>query len=1034
MNTGKILFGAAIVLAAFAAQAIAANDWEDQTVFARNKEMPHATLTPYANEREAIANVRNDSPFVKLLNGDWKFNWVRKPADRPTDFYKPSYDVSGWDTIPVPSCWELEGYGIPIYSNITYPFEKNPPFIGHDWNPVGSYRTGFTVPEDWDGREVFLHFEGVKSAMYLWINGKEVGYSQGSKTPAEFDVTKYLKKGENVLACEVYRWCDGSYMEDQDFWRLSGIFRDVFLFSTPAVHMRDFEVKTDLDDQYRDAALTVDVSLSRYARNAKGNYSVELSLLDSELAPVFEPVAKTVAVSGDNAQVTFSKDIANPAKWTAETPNLYTLLLTLRNPSGEVIEVERTNVGFRKVVVSGGQLLVNGKAVLFKGVNRHEHDPDHGRTLSTESMIEDIRLMKLHNINAVRTCHYPNDPRWYDLCDKYGIYLIDEANIETHGMGYHPDHTLGNKPEWFEAHIERIRRMVERDKNHPSIVIWSMGNESGDGVNFVKCSEWIHHRDPSRPVHYERALEREHIDMVSIMYMGIDGLRKYAEKPQTRPYILCEYAHAMGNSVGNLQDYWDVIEKYPVLQGGFIWDWVDQGLRETYKDGREFWAFGGDYGDEPNDGNFCCNGLVFPDRTPHPSLVEVKKVYQYVKVKALDPLKGRFELRNMHDFVDLGIYDCRWELAENGIVIQSGTIETPAVAPQETGEIRIPLKKPELNPGAEYHITLSFITKENISLVPKGSEMAFEQFALAYDVPALPASDLSGLPAPALSSGKFWFQIEGSDFAISFDRRTGTMDRFVYHHIDLIEQGPSPDFWRAPLDNDYGNGMQNRLAMWRDAGSSRIVTKSAAESLGDGSVRVTFEYSLPAVASTETVSYTVDAAGTVAVEAAFTPGERELPELPRFGMNMVMPEGFDNMEWFGRGPAENYQDRKTGYRVGLWRGTVQEQYTPYVRPQENANKTDVRRLRLTNEAGFGIEALGCPLLSVSARHYPTPMLEAAGHTYDLVWQPEVYANLDYKQTGVGGDNSWGARPHKQYALFPEDYSYRYILKPVAPGK
>jgi len=1024
----RLLVISTFLLLLTVASAQAANDWENPDMIGQNKMAPHATLVPYANEAQALVNDRNASPFVKLLNGQWKFNWVKKPADRPKDFYQIHFDDSGWDTIPVPSCWELEGFGTPIYLNVPYPFEKNPPFIHHNWNPVGSYRTEFTIPESMHGKPVYLHFEGVKSAMYLWINGKKVGYSQGSKTPAEFDVTDYLTTGNNVLACEVYRWSDGSYMEDQDFWRLSGIYRDVFLFATPPFHMRDFWAWTDLDDDYKNATLNVDVSLFQFATESR-DYSVEISLLDAELNEVFEPVTKAV---GREDNLSFSKKVANPLKWTAETPNLYTLLLTLKDKSGKVLEVERTNVGFREVVIKDAQLLVNGMPVLIKGVNRHEHDPDTGHTLSTESMIEDIRLMKLNNINAVRTSHYPNDPRWYDLCDKYGLYLIDEANIETHGMGYNPDITLGGKPAWKKAHLDRIQRMVERDKNHPSIIIWSMGNEAGDGENFVAGSEWIHHRDPTRPVHYERALEREHIDMVSIMYARIHDLVKYAEKPQTRPYILCEYAHAMGNSVGNLQDYWDVIEKYRVLQGGFIWDWVDQGLRKKHVDGEEFWAYGGDFGDDPNDGNFVCNGLVFPDRKVHPSLAEVKKVYQYIKVTDVDALKGRFELKNMHDFIGLDTYNCVWSLEENGIPVQTGDFALPEIAPQESGTVSVPIKKPSLTPGAEYFLTLSFVTAEHAPLVPKGTEMAFGQFALNYDVPQAVAADTAAMPEITLTTHKLSLTVAGDDFTMSFDKGAGTIESFVYKNVELIEVGPAPDFWRAPIDNDYGNKMQNRLALWRDAGVSRIVTKTSAEKLGNGTVRVAFDFSLPAVASKATIAYTIDGNGGILVESAFTPGDRELPELPRFGMQMTLPAGFDRMEWFGRGPEESHWDRKTGVRVGRYCGSVEEQYTPYIRPQENANKTDVRWVRLTNASGYGLEARGLPLLSVSARHYPTGMLEAADHTFDLVWQPEVFLNLDYKQTGVGGDDSWGARPHDKYTLFAEDYSYSYTLLPVGP--
>ncbi|MCJ7580135.1 MAG: beta-galactosidase, partial [Candidatus Aminicenantes bacterium] len=528
----------------------------------------------------------------------------------------------------VPSNWQMEGYGIPIYLNHPYPFKKNPPYIQHEYNPVGSYRTEFEIPESWGNRQVFLNFDGVESAFYLWINGQKVGYSQGSRTPAEFNVTQYLKPGKNILAAEVYRWSDGSYLECQDFWRLSGIFRDVYLHSAPQVHIRDFEVITDLDENYTHSNLKVITKITNYSLSSQ-NVQLELSIRDNKGLPIGrDPFIKDTIEnfpSGEGKKITIETIVQNPAKWSAESPTLYTLLLVLRDMDGNILEVESSRFGFREVAMKNGQLLVNGIPVLLKGVNRHEHDPITGHYVSEASMIQDIKLMKQFNLNAVRTSHYPNTPLWYDLCDEYGIYLIDEANIESHGMGYRPDTTLGNNPEWEDAHMERIIRMVERDKNHPSVIIWSMGNEAGDGVNFEACSAWIHERDSQRPVHYERAGQRAHVDIVSPMYMRIEGLIKYASQPQDRPLILCEYAHAMGNSVGNLQDYWDVIEREPQLQGGFIWDWVDQALARTTSDGRPFFAYGGDFGDNFNDGNFLCNGLIQPDRTPNPHFYEVKK-------------------------------------------------------------------------------------------------------------------------------------------------------------------------------------------------------------------------------------------------------------------------------------------------------------------------------------------------------------------------------------------------------------------------
>ena len=615
------------------------NDWENPAVFSRNKEAPHASFQRY-DTVEAAA--RRDLPgrYSMSLNGMWSFKWVPEPSQRPRDFFNPEYDVSTWDEITVPSNWELQGYGTPIYTNIIYPFgPPEPPFIPHNNNPVGSYRRDFTVPQDWDGRRIVIHFAGVESAFYIWVNGEKVGYSQGSRTPAEFDLTSFVQPGSNTLAVEVYRWSDGSYLEDQDFWRLSGIFRDVAIYATPELYVRDFQARTEFDSAYQDASLKVYVDLSNYSKQVPAGGSISLMLEDANGAAVLTGTEKNVKLSpGEDLRVFWEESVKSPAQWSAENPCLYNLVIKLSDRENVVLEVIPFKIGFRQVEMRDGQILINNIPALFKGVNRHEHDPDTGHYLTRESMIRDIKLMKQHNINAVRTCHYPDVPEWYELCDEYGIYLIDEANIESHGMGYRSDTTLGNNPVWKEAHLDRTRSMVERDKNHASVVIWSLGNEAGDGVNFEATSAWIHDRDNSRPVHYERAMQKPHVDIVSNMYSKVEQIIEYAQTHKDRPFILCEYAHAMGNSVGNLFKYWDAIEKYPQLQGGFIWDWVDQGLRAYTEEGRPYFAYGGDFGppEVPSDDNFCMNGLVSADRIPHPSLLEVKKVYQYVGFEAVD--------------------------------------------------------------------------------------------------------------------------------------------------------------------------------------------------------------------------------------------------------------------------------------------------------------------------------------------------------------------------------------------------------------
>ncbi len=1013
-------------------------DWEDQQIIGRNKERPHATYTTYPDAASARRAIPEESPYFQSLNGDWKFHWVGKPEDRPLDFFKPGYDASWWDVIPVPSNWQMHGYGYPHYTNIRYPFEKNPPYIRHEHNPVGSYRRTFRIPQSWAGRRVLLHFAGVDSAMYVWVNGRQVGYSQGSRTPAEFDITDYLQDGDNLLAAEVYRFSDGSYLEDQDFWRLSGIFRDVFLHSVPQLHVRDFWARPELDAQYRDAALGLHVTLrNQGAEDAQARVIAEL--LDSAGAVVAElPVQTTSVAAGQEASVDLSATVSNPAKWTAETPNLYQLLITHEDASGAVREVVPVTIGFRKVEIAGGQLKVNGKAIYIKGVNRHEHDPDTGHTISHESMVRDIEMMKRNNINAVRTSHYPNVPEWYELCDRYGLYLIDEANIESHGMGYDPDKTLANKPEWEKAHLDRIERMVERDKNHPSIIMWSMGNEAGDGVNFVKASQWIHSRDASRPVHYEQAKQGRHVDVVSPMYATIDTITDYAQSHPYRPLILCEYAHAMGNSEGNLQDYWDAIEKYPALQGGFIWDWVDQGLRNHTADGKEFWAYGGDYGDKPNDANFCMNGLVQADRKPNPHLTEVKKVYQYIKTTPVDLNEGKVRVRNKYAFIPLDFVNGAWEVSEDGVVISRGKLPKLSIAPGEEQEVTLPLVRPSSRPGAEYFLTVRFSLAEDASWAPAGYEVAWDQMELPWQAPAAPVVDVSRMPALRVDDTDLGVRVKGADFELVVGKSTGALESFRVEGRELLERPLVPNFWRAITDNDNGNRAQDRLSVWREAGPERDVRDVSVERLDPHTARITVEEILPAGGSRYRNVLTVFGSGDVVVAASFEPGSK-LPELPRFGMQLGLSGDYRDVTWFGRGPQESYADRKTSAAVGLYSGPVERQYHVYGRPQETGNKTDVRWIALTDANGRGLLAVGDPLINASTWPFTQEELERATHTYELTPQRTITLNLDYGQTGVGGDNSWGAKPHPQYTLTSQPYSYSFRLSPLrgrqdAPAK
>ncbi len=1005
------------------------NDWENPQIFGKNKQAPHATLMVFPDQSSVLAGNRKASPFYRSLNGQWRFHWVEKPVKRPLDFFNKDFDDSHWDLLEVPSNWQLQGYGIPIYLNQPYPFEKNPPYIQDNYNPVGSYRTVFLVPEKWQGREVFLHFAGVESAFYVWVNGKKVGYSQGSRTPAEFDVTSFLQSGENLLAVEVFRWSDGSYLECQDFWRLSGIFRDVYLYSTPLVHIRDFEVRTDLDDNYRDSDLDLEMKLINYGEEPAQGIHVEALLYDP-IEDRMVSIEKSPALSfaREHLQI-FQIRIKNPRKWSAEIPNLYSLVLVLKDGRGKALEYTGCRVGFREVEQKNGQILVNGQPVLFKGVNRHEHDPLTGHYVTRNSMVRDIELMKRFNINAVRTSHYPNDPVWYELCDEYGIYLIDEANIESHGMGYHPEVTLGNNPEWKSAHLDRIQRMVERDKNHPSVVIWSMGNEAGDGVNFVAGSAWLHQRDPFRPVHYERAQLRDHVDIYSPMYMRIDGLKKYVSKPQKRPLILCEYAHAMGNSVGNLQDYWTLIEAEPQLQGGFIWDWVDQALVKKTSDGRVFFAYGGDFGDVFNDGNFLCNGLIQPDRTPNPHLFEVKKVYQNITVVPVVAEAGKFQVKNKHYFFNLNHFNALWDLKADGKTIQKGELGPLDVQPQHTIEITIPFLKPTNQVDTEYMLSIHFRLAENELWADKGTIMAWEQFRIPFETAPSLYIDASTLPAVALEESTASFEVRGMGFVAKIGKKSGALEAYQANGLNLVSSPLVPNFWRAPTDNDSGNRMPWRQSIWRMAGPDRVLKKIMAHKINVSQVNITAEFLLPAGKSDQTVEYRIYGSGDIVINNHFEAG-MALPDLPRFGMQMSIPGEFNNFAWYGRGPHESYEDRKTGAAVGLYSGLVSDLVHPYIRPQECANRTDVRWLTLTNENGAGWLVVGADSLSVSAWPFTLTDLESAKHTFELPERTEITVNLDCKQMGVGGDNSWGARPHAPYTLPAASYSYSYRLTPL----
>ena len=1013
-------------------------EWQNPDIVEVNRIPPHATLFPYENLDLALKSDRKQSQYFVNLNGKWKFNWSESPAARPVDFYKNDYDVKNWDEIDVPSNWELKSYGIPIYTNIAYEWTTtpNPPEVPVDYNPVGSYKREFTLAQNWDNRNVIIHFGAVKSAFYLWVNGQKVGYSQGSKTPAEFDITEFVNAGKNLLAVEVYRWSDGSWLECQDFWRISGIERDVYLYSTPKLHMIDYFAIPGLENYYTDGTININLNLKNDEPKTK-KAKIIASLWDGdEVIWTQQKVAKIKKASYH--EMMFEGKVPSPEKWSAEKPNLYKLSLELKDDSDNVLEVYSSDFGFRTSEIKHGQLLINGKPILIKGVNRHEHDEFEGHVISEESMIKDIALMKQNNINTVRTSHYPNDPRWYQLCDIYGLYVIDEANIESHGMGYDPEKTLGNNPVFKKSHLDRTLRMLARDKNHPSVIIWSLGNEAGEGVNFNATYNLIKGTDKSRPVHYERAELGRNTDIFCPMYYPIPKMLEYAQGLHKMPLIQCEYAHAMGNSVGNLKDFWDLIRKYDQLQGGSIWDWVDQGLAKYDEKGNKYWAYGGDFGPEgtPSDGSFCLNGLVSPDRTPHPSLMEVKKVYQDIHFKPVNFSFDEIEVKNEYFFIDLSDFAIYWELEANGEVMQDGMLVQPDIGPGESRIYTLGIIPFKPITGTEYFLNFTAFKLNGNEIMPEGHIYAFDQFQIPTPVLTMEKSSDDGKKI-VVEDDQF-LRIETDKHSFSFNRETGFLSSVKQGDIEYLNEGLAINFWRAPIENDFGNGMPDRQKIWRTAGQNAELRGINHEQNSQGYYIVDVDYWLPDVLSHYYVKYEINGEGEIKVSAYLEPGDKEFIDLPRFGMTMSLNREYTHLEWFGRGPHENYSDRKTSALVGHYQGSVEDQYVEYILPQENGYKTDTRWFSLQNEKGAGLLVSGEPLISFSAHHFTnediTRETREGYHTTDVKKRPEVYLNIDLAQMGVGGDNSWGAKPHAEYCIPFRAMAYSFIIKPIEPGE
>ena len=988
--------------------------WKDPSVNQVNREPRRAHFFAFENSDKARGDKSASARYLSM-EGTWKFCFVKDHQNAPKDFYALKYDDSKWVDFPVPGLFEINGYGDKTYKNMGYAwcttFENNPPYIGETNNYTGSYRRTFDLPADWKGQEVFFHVGSATSNLFLWVNGRYVGYSEDAKVAAEFNITKYLKPGRNLIAMQVMRWCDGSYLEDQDFWRFTGIAREVYLYATPKVHIQDITIGQDYADGK--GLLDVDVKV------AGGKADVEATLYDADGNKVTEGLKATVE---------------NVKPWTAETPYLYMLELQLKQ-GDKVLEVVRKQVGFRHIEIRGGQLLVNGQPILIKGADRHELDPDGGYVVSVERMIQDIRIMKQLNINAVRTCHYPDDPRWYDLCDEYGIYLTAESNLESHGMGY-KENTLAKNEAFAKMHIERQEGNVITYKNHPSIIVWSLGNEAGYGPNFERAYDWVKAYDKTRPCQFEQARQNGKTDIFCPMYLGYEDCVKYAQGDNPRPLIQCEYAHAMGNSMGGFKEYWDIIRKYPKYQGGYIWDFVDQGLRDKSAiTGKEIFTYGGDYGRYPaSDHNFNCNGIIAPDRRLNPHAYEVGYYYQNVWITEKNLKEGQFEVYNENFFKSLDDLELVWTIRRH-----SGTIDVSGIAPQQRklitdAELKATVARVlEHHPDAEILVNFEFRSREAQPLIDKGQVLARQQFCIQpYQFPVL--SDDVKTPGITKEETISYLKLTAAGTTLTIGKWSGLID---YLDVDgkpmlLDRHSILPEFWRAPTDNDYGARFQERFAVWK---SPEMKLKEL--DVEDNGAEATFE--LPAVKATLKLTYTLTAEGEVIIRQQLdADDEAKVAPMFRYGMQLQMPQAYNSVKYYGRGPVENYCDRHDSEFLGVYEAKVADEYFPYVRPQESGNHTDVRWFRVLNADGQGLEFYAGAPIEVSALNYLTEDLDdgpvkdkvIGRHSGDLVERPLTQVHIQQRQMGLGCVNSWGAWPREEYMLPYRDYDFTYVIKPV----
>ncbi|KIQ16552.1 beta-galactosidase [Flavobacterium sp. MEB061] len=1017
--------------------------WQNEKINEENREPMHAAYYVYENEALAAKNEWRQSKNYLDINGAWKFKYVDSPSALPKDFEKTTFDDKSWDNFRIPASWDVNGYGYPVYVNTTYDFDylmaPNPPFVPTKYNPTGVYRREITIDKSWEGKDIFLHIGTAKSNLTVWVNGVYVGYGEDGKLPSEFNLNKYVKTGKNSIVLQVMKWNDGSYLECQDMWRMSGITRDSYLIARNKAHLKDYEIIPDLDASYVNGTLKISTNFSNL--NAKDGYTLDVQLKDGD------KIITSKVISALSEKQTFDFAVNNPKKWSAEIPNLYQVSFLLKDKKGNVIEVINQNVGFRKVEIKGGQLLVNGKAVYIKGVNRHEVDPVTGQTISRERMEEDIKLMKQFNINAVRMSHYPNDEYFYELCDKYGIYVVDEANIESHGMGYDITKTLGNKPDWELAHIQRMQRMIERDKNHTSVIIWSMGNEAGNGYNFYRGYLWIKNRDKSRPIQYERAtagawdgkdLKFEwDSDIIDPMYSSPNKMEEYilANPNPSRPYIQCEYAHAMGNSMGNFKDYWDVIRKYPNFQGGFIWDMIDQSVYKTTEDGTRILAYGGDFGpkDVKSDNNFVNNGVFTVDRKPNPHALEMRNVMQNILTSWEDKTTATIKVYNEFSFKDLSNVSLHWKLVLDGKDDAMGTIDNLDIKPRETKTYQLPVNV-EQKEFQEAFIVVTYHIKEEEPFLPKGFQIATDQLPLTgtwkNDI------KIAGTGKISVEKQANATVFKSDKATITFDKKTGFITGYTFNNEPIIKEGYQlrPNLWRAPNDNDFGANFQVNLKAWKDATENPVLVNWVSSVTKDNKILVTATYNLPTVSSKIILNYEFNSNGELNVKEQLNIDKnKEIPMLPRFGMEMILPKDFSSITYYGKGPQENYIDRNYSSQVGIYNQTVSEQYYPYIRPQETGNKTEVRWLELSNDK-LKIKVTSDEFLATTALHFLNEDLDDGlqkdqRHAAELKERDLTSLKIDYKQMGVGGIDSWQAWPMKKYLLEEKAYQYQFKITP-----